>query len=1011
MYDDYVEYFKKYSAMYGEQTAIFLQVGKFYEFYDILDPTTGEGQTTTKKIVDHLGIKLTYKKASGPGNRDGLWAGVPTQSLHNFAMRLTKENWTCVIIDETKDKKGKITRAVSRILSPGTHIETAESTYLESMYLAVLYLEEAAWGTFSPPSFAASVVDLTTGETASYEGKAVGRSDTWASDDLLHFFQVHPPKECVVYWKGDAMTIPNEGFLRSRCGLTNAHIHLKWATELGNLFQEFSRREVLKRIFQPKSLLPIDVYLHIQNKPNVEISLTSLLRFVEEHFPSFTDHFQNHTLWLPTERVFLGNNVLTQLNILCQREEESVLGMFMKTHTLMGKRAMRQRLLYPISNLETLNGRYKEIQTLRELPEKEKVKLHQYLQNISDITRLHRKIQVSSVSANDILLLEQSYIRILQAAHLLTGSFLEIPEQQYKEMKKYIEEFKDYFDIEKCKQVNEDLMFLPDQKAPQTARVEKELAKLKADVSDIVNKIAKWANLSPESLRIESRDTLLYCITCSKSSSRILNERLKQVEKSQHPFPGITTTEKKSGVNVNVPKLESIHNQVYEKRAELQLMFNDELPPICNELSEKYMGTWSLLEKWISNLDVSLALEKVALERGFVAPELVESEQSFLTIQGLRHPLIEAQQTRVEYVKHDVSLGTENSTGWLIYGMNASGKSSLMKSIGIAVLLAQCGSYVPATQMKLAPYSSMFTRILNHDNLWAGLSSFAVEMTELREILLRTDENSLVLGDEVCNGTESVSGTSLVASALSWLIEKQSSFVFATHLHGLLALSEIQKLQGLQTWHLRVMYEPATGLLRYERTLHRGSGSTYYGLEVARALNLPHEFLEKAQKFRHELLGSVREEQGLASSWNSTIKRKSCEICSNTFVSDIEIHHIRERSEANEHGIFSDGLHMNHIRNLIAVCKSCHDKHHANQIQIGPIQQTSEGEKREVLITEKPNQQGKSKWTTEQQEIIVSMVKKYSHLSPQRVKLDLEQKHGIEISTSTLQKIRKNGCF
>lgn len=1012
MYDDYVEYFKKYSAIYGEQTAIFLQVGKFYEFYDILDPTTGEGQTTTKKIVDHLGIKLTYKKASGPGNRDGLWAGVPTQSLHNFAMRLTKENWTCVIIDETKDKKGKITRDVSRILSPGTHIETAESTYLESMYLAVLFLEEATWGSFSPPSFAASVVDLTTGETASYEGKAVGRSDTWASDDLLHFFQVHPPKECIVYWKGDTMTIPNEGFLRSRCGLTNSHIHLKSADILGNLFETFHRREILKRIFQPKSLLPIDIYLHIQNKPSVEISLTALLRFVEEHFPSFTEHFQTHTLWLPTERVFLGNNVLTQLNILCQREEESILGMFMKTHTIMGRRAMRQRLLYPISNMDTLKARYKEIQTLRELPNNEKQKLHQYLQNISDITRLHRKIQVASITANDVLLLEQSYIRILQAAHLLTGTCLEISEGQYKEIQKYIDNFKQHFDIEKCKCVNEDLMFLPNDKAPRTSQVEMELAKLKETVGEIVSIIAKWANVAPESLRIESRDTLLYCITCSKTTSRNLNERLKQVEKSQHPFPGISTTEKKSGVNVNVPKLESIHAQVFEKRAELQETFNEELPPICNSLTEQYMETWAVLEKWISNIDVSVTLEKVAAERGFVAPELVESEVSQLTIQGLRHPLIEAQQTRVEYVKHDVSLGVTDSKGWLIYGMNASGKSSLMKSIGIAVLLAQCGSFVPATQMKLAPYRSIFTRILNHDNLWAGLSSFAVEMTELREILLRTDEKSLVLGDEVCNGTESVSGTSLVASALTWLIQKQSSFVFATHLHGLLALSEIQKLQGLQTWHLRVKYEPVTGILRYERTLHKGSGSTYYGLEVARALNLPHEFLEKAQRFRHELLGSVSEEKSVGSSWNSSIKRKSCEICKDSFVSDIEIHHIRERSEANERGFFSDGEHMNHMRNLIAVCKSCHDKHHANEIHIGPVQQTSEGETRDISVSsENPQTQGKSKWTTKQQEIIVSMVKKYSHLSPQRVKLDLEQKHGIEISTSTLQKIRKNGGF
>ena len=91
MYDEYVEHYKNYSKLYGQQTAIFFQVGKFYEFYDILDPLTGEGQTTTKQITDLLAIKLTYRKATGLSPegavRDGLWAGVPTQSLHSFAMR------------------------------------------------------------------------------------------------------------------------------------------------------------------------------------------------------------------------------------------------------------------------------------------------------------------------------------------------------------------------------------------------------------------------------------------------------------------------------------------------------------------------------------------------------------------------------------------------------------------------------------------------------------------------------------------------------------------------------------------------------------------------------------------------------------------------------------------------------------------------------------------------------------------------------------------------------------
>jgi DNA mismatch repair protein MutS len=404
---------------------------------------------------------------------------------------------------------------------------------------------------------------------------------------------------------------------------------------------------------------------------------------------------------------------------------------------------------------------------------------------------------------------------------------------------------------------------------------------------------------------------------------------------------------------------------------------------------------------------VTVTLQRVCEARGFTRPVIEEGEQGSLDIQGLRHPLIEAQQTRLEYVKHDVAL---SGNGWLLYGMNASGKSSLMKSIGIATVLAQTGCYVPAVSMCISPYSSIFTRILNHDNIWAGLSSFAVEMTELREILLKADERSLVLGDEVCSGTESVSATSLVASALTWLSRRRASFLFATHLHGLLSVAAVAACPGLQTWHLRVRYEPATGVLVYDRTLQKGAGSSMYGLEVARALNLPASFLEEAQRARHELLGSSPDEEAPASSWNPVVKRRSCEVCGSAFVAEIEIHHIRPRSAAGITGHFSDGTHQNHMRNLIAVCAGCHDKHHAAELEIGQVKQTSEGPVRSLLEVE-PTTKTKSKWAVQQQQTILKLLREKPNVAISRILFELEEYHAIKISSATLQKIRKTGTF
>ena len=682
----------------------------------------------------------------------------------------------------------------------------------------------------------------------------------------------------------------------------------------------------------------------------------------------------------------------------------------MKTHTLMGRRAMRQRLLYPIRDVTTLNGRLDEIASVYEMSKEDKNTLHSLLQRISDMPRLHRKIQTYTITANDVLLLEQSYaysLKLIEALASDTTSPLAFPADQVQAFKEYISAFKQHFDIEKATRVDEDTFFLPADKAPQTAAIEAQLAAIKRQVDEIVESIRKWVGLPEGALRLESRDSLLYCITGTKTTVRALAQRLKSGVEA--PYPGITVTEKKSGANVNVPHLELIHTEVAKKRADLQEAFSRELPPICQTLVDAYIETWNTIHKWVAEVDVTVTLQRICEARGFVKPVVEEGEQGFLDIQGLRHPLIEAQQTRVEYVKHDVALGC-GSRGWLLYGMNASGKSSLMKSIGIATVLAQSGCYVPAVSMRISPYASIFTRILNHDNLWAGLSSFAVEMTELREILLKADERSLVLGDEVCSGTESVSATSLVASALCWLSKRRASFLFATHLHGLLSVAAVAACPGLQTWHLRVRYEPATGVLLYDRTLQKGAGSSMYGLEVARALNLPSEFLEDAQKARHEILGSVPDEDAPASSWNSAVKRRVCEVCGSALLADIEIHHIRPRVDARASGHVSDGTHQNHLRNLVAVCAGCHDKHHAAELEIGPVKQTSQGAVREIITVE-PETKAKSKWAVQQQQTILRLLREKPNVAISRILFELEEYHAIKISSATLQKIRKTGCF
>ena len=354
---------------------------------------------------------------------------------------------------------------------------------------------------------------------------------------------------------------------------------------------------------------------------------------------------------------------------------------------------------------------------------------------------------------------------------------------------------------------------------------------------------------------------------------------------------------------------------------------------------------------------------------------------------------------------HDVALGSGNNKGWLVYGMNASGKSSLMKSIGIAVHLAQCGCYVPATNLRLAPYRALFTRILNQDNLWAGLSSFAVEMSEMRDILRAADGYTLVLGDELCSGTESVSAKALVAAGIEWLSERKSSYVFATHLHGLTDVLPEPSSISLKVWHLKVTTDPFSGKLIYHRNLQSGSGSSLYGLEVAKAMDVPIKFLDKAHQIRRRLLGTAAEEDAPVSAWNNTIIRRNCELCGSSEVRGLEVHHIKPRSEGGD----------NHASNLMVLCDACHDKHHAApeaSLASVTLVETSDGLERIVpseVLKQKKSSSSKSKTVNDEDlSIITETISSFPNLSAKQIVFRLNSVHNITISEWKVRQIKNN---
>ena len=170
-------------------------------------------------------------------------------------------------------------------------------------------------------------------------------------------------------------------------------------------------------------------------------------------------------------------------------------------------------------------------------------------------------------------------------------------------------------------------------------------------------------------------------------------------------------------------------------------------------------------------------------------------------------------------------------------------------------VIAQAGMHVPCSSFRFRPYTAIYTRILGNDNLFKGLSTFNVEMAELRVILKGADGNSLVLGDEVCSGTEMGSATAIFATALEALHKAGSTFLFATHMHQVPAYPEVKALDGLVVRHLQVHYDATLGALVYDRKLKDGPGEGRYGLEVCKSTGLPEDFLRRAHALRRRAHG------------------------------------------------------------------------------------------------------------------------------------------------------------
>jgi DNA mismatch repair protein MutS len=271
-------------------------------------------------------------------------------------------------------------------------------------------------------------------------------------------------------------------------------------------------------------------------------------------------------------------------------------------------------------------------------------------------------------------------------------------------------------------------------------------------------------------------------------------------------------------------------------------------------MEAEWFSAMECFADYVGRLDVLINRAHVATNNHYSCPVLISGgdgdSKGAVKAVGMRHPLIETILKQEVYVPNDLELA---GTGALLFGINSSGKTSLLRSLGICVILAQSGNFVPCDTFEYAPYRAIYSRILGNDDLFRGLSSFAVEMSELKVILRMADAYSLVLADEISKGSEMESAMSITTATIQHLAHKGASFLITSHLHEIVDFEEIRGLVSagsLHLCHLSVAYDAENDALIYERRLKDGSGESFYGLLVCRSLHLPQSFIDAAYAVR-----------------------------------------------------------------------------------------------------------------------------------------------------------------
>ena len=905
--DDYINYEIEYRKKYGEKTLILIQVGSFFELYSI-----NENCSFMNKIGDICNIQISRKNKAirEVGKNNPLMAGFPLYALQKFIQILLNHQFTIVLIEQTTPPPNP-QRKITEIISPSTNIN---NNIRNGNYIIVYYFEEVNGFL----NVGISGVDLTTGKSFVYENGSNRKDPQLTLDECYRILSAYNPTEVLII--SDVIKDEYKNKINDIINI-NSLIHRKFEDyELLSFMKKIDyQKKILEKAFKNTSMLSIIEFLNLEKMTIGILSFCSLLQFAYEHNADIIKELNFPEILEKSNKLLLEYNSAIQLNLISYNSnDKTLIEILNRTSTAFGSRGFKERLLNPINDRNELNRRYEKIE---ELLKDNKFKLViKKLNNINDLERTKRKILLKKINPHEW----NGFINSLEYA-IEAFDILDIK----NETSLLIQSFS-HLNLDECSKYNITDIKSNIFKEGYSNEIDELMEDYKNQLKKLDEIVDKISRIDDTSCKLDYNEKDGYFISITK-------KRFETALKKDKSF--MTKFDKRLTTNNNSYKLTSADineaSTIIERRQdEISKKVILKYQEFLSNISKNQIDILIKIIDELTELDISCCNARNAFDFCYYRP-IIKDGGSYLNAENLRHPIIERLMTNVEYIGNDINL---NQDGILLYGINSSGKSSLMKAVGLSIIMSQSGMYVPATSFEFSPYNHIFTRICGNDDIYRGMSSFVVEMTELRNILQRADENSLVIGDEICCGTEITSAIAIVSSAINELIKKKSSFIFTSHLHELPTISII-KDKNLRIYHIHI--EIVDDKIIYERKLKEGQGSNIYGIDVCGSLDMPNDFMKNAEIVRKEITGlDVNLMNTKKSNYKSSIFMDMCQVCNEKPAK--ETHHINYQINADDNGKFSN-FDKNTPHNLINVCEECHLKEHKGEIGIIGYKQTSKG--------------------------------------------------------------------